>query len=107
MKRISLILLTLMLLVAGAIAIKTARAQRADGESEATSQEQWEYLVVAGAQSNLSPSGNPGMRKEPGGFGREAFVTEQQMDKLGAKGWELVTVAGLPADPIYYFKRRK
>jgi len=29
------------------------------------------------------------------------------MDKLGAKGWELVTVTGSPADPIYYFKRRK
>ena len=68
-----------------------------------------EYLVVAGAnRTNFSPTGNPRMRKEPqGSFGIEGFVLEQQLDKLGENGWELVSVAGSPVDPIYYFKRRK
>ena len=108
MKRIFLILSILILLAAGVVIMKPAQAQKAGGESDSVSQEQWEYLVVAGAQSNLSPSGNPSLRKEPaGGFSREAFVVEGQMDKLGAKGWELVSVSGSPADPVYYFKRRK
>jgi hypothetical protein len=48
------------------------------------------------------------MRKEVNApFGREAFVLEQHMDKLGTNGWELVTVAGNPTDPVFYFKRRK
>jgi hypothetical protein len=71
--------------------------------------EQWEYLAVAGpGTSNLTATGNPRMRKEPNvPFGREAFVLEQHMDKLGANGWELVAVAGPPTDPVYYFKRPK
>ena len=71
--------------------------------------EQWEYLVVAGpSTTNFSPTNTPRMRKEPNvPFGREAFVLEQHMDKLGASGWELVTVAGPPTDPAFYFKRRK
>ena len=71
--------------------------------------EQWEYLAVAGpSTTNLTPTGNPRMRKEPNvPFGREAFVLEQHLDKLGANGWELVAVAGPPTDPAYYFKRRK
>jgi hypothetical protein len=70
----------------------------------------WEYLVVQGGTVNLSPSdsGSGGsMRKEPGAFSRESFPLEKNMDKLGAKGWELITVSGSPADPIFYFKRRK
>jgi len=108
MKRITLIVLSLILLVVGLAAFKTARAQRAD-ENEA-GREQWEYLVVSAPQStNFSASSSSGMRKEPnGGFNREEFVVEQQMDKLGAKGWELVSVsAGGPAGATYYFKRRK
>ena len=108
MKRIILIILALILLAAGLALMKPARAQKASEQSEATSAEQWEYLVVSGPQSNLSPSGNSSLRKEPsGGFGREGFVLEQQMDKLGAKGWELVSVTGPPGEPVYYFKRRK
>jgi hypothetical protein len=69
---------------------------------------EWEYLVVASpSNANLTATGNPRMRKEPGPFGREAFVLEQHLDKLGANGWELVSVAGTPGDPHYYFKRRK
>jgi hypothetical protein len=71
--------------------------------------EQWEYLAIANAsRTNFSPTGNPNMRKAPrGAFGTEAFVLETQMDKLGAEGWELVSVTGAPNDPIFYFKRRK
>ena len=67
----------------------------------------WEYLVVQGGTVNLSPSDGGSMRKEPGAFSRESFPLEKNLDKLGAKGWELVTASGSPADPIYYFKRRK
>ena len=67
--------------------------------------EQWEYLAVAGPSTGLIATG---MRKEPNvPFGREAFALEQQLDKLGANGWELISVAGPPTDPAYYFKRRK
>ena len=66
----------------------------------------WEYLVVQGGTVNLSPSGGS-MRKEDGPFSREAFPLEKNMDKLGAKGWELVAIAGSSADPVFYFKRRK
>lgn len=71
--------------------------------------ERWEYMVVSGASStNLTPSGNSRMRKEPtGAFGREAFVLEQHMDKLGAQGWELVAVTESRSDPTFYFKRPK
>ena len=76
-----------------------------------TEQEQtgiaWEYLVVQGGTVNLSPSDSSTMRKEPGAFGREWFPLEKNLDKLGAKGWELVAIAGPPNDPIFYLKRRK
>jgi hypothetical protein len=79
---------------------------RADDEQTAGG---WEYLVVQGGTTNLSSSdtGNGSMRKEPGAFSRESFPLEKNLDKLGAKGWELVTVSGPPSDPIYYLKRRK
>ncbi|HKQ07361.1 MAG TPA: hypothetical protein VJ464_19705 [Blastocatellia bacterium] len=107
MKRITFVLVALILLASVLVVIKTARAQRAGGESDAVTQEQWEYLVVTGPQTNLTPSGNSSLRKESVGFSREDFVVEQQMDKLGAKGWELVSVSGAPGGPVYYFKRRK
>jgi hypothetical protein len=71
--------------------------------------DQWEYLALAGpTTTSLIPTDNPRMRKEPSAaFTREAFGLEQQLDKLGANGWELVAVAGPPTDPAYYFKRRK
>lgn len=67
----------------------------------------WEYLVVQGGSTNLTPSDSGSMRKEPGAFSRESFPLEKNLDKLGAKGWELVTVSGSPADPTFYLKRRK
>lgn len=78
-------------------------------QQEPPAGEQWEYLAVAGpSTTNFAPTGNQRMRKEPSAaFGREAFVLQQHLDRLGANGWELITVAGPPTDPAYYFKRRK
>jgi hypothetical protein len=89
-------------------AVKTNGQEGANATDRATA-EQWEYLALAGpSTTNLTPTGNPRMRKEPNAaFAREAFVLEQHLDKLGANGWELVAVAGPPTDPAYYFKRRK
>ena len=77
---------------------------RADDEQSAGG---WEYLVVQGGTVNLSGGDGGSMRKADGAFSRESYPLEKNMDKLGAKGWELVTVTGSPQDPIYYFKRRK
>ena len=71
--------------------------------------EQWEYLMVSEPQrTNFTASENTGLRKEPNsGFNREDYVTEQQLDKLGAKGWELVNVAPAATGVVYFFKRHK
>ena len=86
-----------------------ARGQDTENSSESAASEHWEYLAVAGpSTTNLTPTGNSRMRKEPNvPFGREAFVLQQHLDKLGANGWELVAVAGPATDPAYYFKRKK
>ena len=96
------------LTVFGVLAVRTA-GQDGSKPEENPAIEQWEYLAVAGpSTANLTATGNPRMRKEPNApFGREAFVLEQHLDGLGAKGWELIAVAGPPTDPAYYFKRRK
>jgi len=98
-----------LLVVVGSIAVVKTTGQETPNSSDRTANEQWEYLAVAGpSSSNFTPTGNTRMRKEPSvPFGREAFVLEQHLDKLGANGWELVAVAGPPTDPAYYFKRRK
>lgn len=103
-KRASLVGVALLLGVISVAVVKTSGQ-----EDRKPAVEQWEYLAVAGPSStNLSPTGNSRMRKEPNvPFGREAFVLEQHLDKLGENGWELVAVAGPPTDPAYYFKRRK
>ena len=106
-KRTPFIVVVFCLAVIAAVVVKTTGQQEASGDRNVV--EQWEYLAVAGpSTTNLTPTGNPRMRKEPNvPFGREAFVLEQHLDKLGANGWELVAVAGPPTDPAYYFKRRK
>jgi hypothetical protein len=106
--RISKFVMVLVFAVAVLAVIKTKGQEETTSRSTAAA-EQWEYLAVAGPSStNLTPTNNPRMRKEPNvPFGREAFVLEQHLDKLGANGWELVSVAGPPTDPAYYFKRRK
>lgn len=105
LKRASLISVALLLGAISVAVVKTSGQE--DGAPAGV--EQWEYLAVAGpSTTNFSATGNPRMRKEPNvPFGREAFVLEQHLDKLGANGWELVAVAGPPTDPAYYFKRRK
>ena len=101
----SRVLVPLLIVVCGLFAVVKTTGQDEPAKVDKT---EWEYLVVASpSNANLTPTGNPRMRKEPGPFGREAFVLEQHLDKLGANGWELVSVAGTPADPHYYFKRRK
>jgi hypothetical protein len=107
-KRTSLLVVVLSLAIVLIAVVKTT-GQEGAKVSENPTIEQWEYLAVAGpSTTNLTPTGNPRMRKEPTvPFGREAFVLEQHLDKLGANGWELVAVAGPPTDPAYYFKRRK
>jgi hypothetical protein len=107
-KRVPLIVAALCLAVIPVVVVKTMGQQESNSDNR-TGVEQWEYLAVAGpSTANFSPTTTPRMRKEPNvPFGREAFVLEQHLDKLGANGWELVTVAGPPTDPAYYFKRRK
>jgi len=102
-------LVALLVLVVAALAVMKSKAQEETTTRPSAASDQWEYLAVAGpSTTNLTPTGNPRMRKEPNvPFGREAFVLEQHLDKLGANGWELVSVAGPPTDPAYYFKRRK
>jgi hypothetical protein len=108
LKRMSLTLAILCLTVVS-IAVVKATGQDGARVRDKSASEKWEYLAVAGpSATNLTATGNPGMRKEPSiPFGREAFVLEQHLDKLGASGWELVAIAGPPTDPAYYFKRRK
>ena len=105
LKRASLIGVALLLSVISVAVVKTSGQE----DRDRVVVEQWEYLAVAGpSTTNLTATGNPRMRKEPNvPFAREAFVLEQHLDKLGANGWELVSVAGPPTDPAYYFKRRK
>jgi hypothetical protein len=107
-KRAPLLAAILSLAVVSVAVVKTTGQEGASARDRVAA-ERWEYLAVAGpSTTNLTATGNPDMRKEPGvPFGREAFVLEQHLDKLGAKGWELVAVAGPPTDPAYYFRRRR
>lgn len=105
--------LSLAAAIAAALAlfiVFAAYAQRKETK-EGGAETQWEYLVVSGGSANLSTAGNenyPSMRKQPDtSFAREYFPLERNFDKLGAKGWELVSVHGQPNDPVYFFKRTK
>jgi hypothetical protein len=108
---VSVTSLVVALLILGFVlfAGRKTKGQDSADYSRRVSTDQWEYLAVAGpSNTNLTPTGNSAMRKESNSsFAREGFVLEQHLDKLGAKGWELVAVAGPPTDPVYYFRRRK
>ena len=109
MKR-GILISALSVMIAVAITGATARSlQNRSGAEEAPPQsgDGWEYLVVSGGNVNLTPSDGGTMRKEPGAFGRESFPLERNLDKLGAKGWELVAVTGSAGDPTFYLKRKK
>ena len=95
-----------LLLTALAFTVAGQRSRDRDPDAEG----QWEYMVVAGGNGNLTSVGNDvsGLRKQPDqSFSREFIPLERNFDKLGAKGWELVTVFGNDREPIYFFKRRK
>jgi hypothetical protein len=103
-RNVVLVLVVLVSLSATLVTYSLTRVQASVPQSDAGG---WEYLIVAGGNVNLSPTGSGTMRKEPGSFSREAFALEQNFDKLGAKGWELVAVTGSERDPVFFFKRRK
>jgi hypothetical protein len=107
-KAVTVIVVALMLLVSPFFlrSVKTTESRAIEDDAN----QKWEYLVVAApSATNFQPTGNSRMRKlEMGGFGVEAFVLEQHMDKAGADGWELVSVSNTPrGEPIFYFKRLK
>jgi hypothetical protein len=109
MKRRLLISVALLLLIVAAAAVAAQRSRGdAKDRGELADKAQWEYLVVAGGNVNLSTAGNeqyPNMRKQPDTSFHEYFPLARNLDKLGAKGWELVAVAGPPNNPVFYFKR--
>lgn len=76
-------------------------------EKEKDANTQWEYMVVAGGNVNLSGVSDLSRKQPDNAFAGEASVLQRNLDKLGQKGWELVTVHGLPAQPVYYLKRPK
>jgi hypothetical protein len=105
MKRLIPIAL-LLLVIPVVVASQRIKSQR-DNDPESFAGQRWEYLVVANpSATNFAATGNPDMRKEDAPF-REGFVLETQLDKLGARGWELVSVEGTSNNPVYYFKRAK
>lgn len=84
--------------------------QSSDGakDSAKTPVTQWEYMVVAGGNVNLTGVSDLSQRKQPeNAFAGEASVLQRNLDKLGQRGWELVTVHGTPTQPVYYLKRPK
>lgn len=87
----------------------TVAGQRSK-ERELDAEVQWEYMILAGGNANLSSAGGDisSLRKQPDqSFSREFVPLERNFDKLGAKGWELVAVHGNLPEPVYFFKRRK
>lgn len=106
MKRTIAISIATVLLTA-IVAVETSSGLSAQRRASDEEKGGWEYLVVQGGTVNLSGGDGGSMRKGDGAFGRESYPVEKNMDKLGAKGWELVAVIGAQQDPVYYFKRRK
>jgi hypothetical protein len=95
--------------IALALVITAMLAKNVDSKEPANGGA-WEYLVVSGGTSNLESLSSDefaGLRKRPDDSFREATVLQRNLDKLGAKGWQLVAVNGSPNSPLYYFKRPK
>ena len=101
-----ILILGAIILAVAAIALATRSLAQRDSEDPGPGG-RWEYLVVSGGNVNLSPSGSSSMRKADGAFSREAFPLEQNLDKLGARGWELVAVTTTTPEPSFFFKRRR
>ena len=86
-------------------AVFTVSGQSSRSEKDANTQ--WEYMVVTGGNVNLSGVSDLSRKQPDNAFAGEASVLQRNLDKLGQKGWELVTVHGLPNQPVYYLKRPK
>jgi hypothetical protein len=86
-------------------AVFTVSGQGSRNEKDANAQ--WEYMVVAGGNVNLSSVSDLSRKQPDNAFAGEASVLQRNLDKLGQKGWELVTVHGSPSQPVYYLKRAK
>lgn len=104
MKRSILLASALVILLIATLAFASQRSSR----TKESDKVEYEYLVIVGGRSNLSSSGNAKMSK----LGldtafREHFPLEANLDKLGAEGWELVTVTMARDEPVYYLKRIK
>jgi hypothetical protein len=88
--------------------VTVAYARQRTTQNKETDKIVWEYLVLAGGRSNLSSTGNSKMAKlSLDSSFREHFPLEMNLDKLGAEGWELVTVTLVRDEPVYYLKRAK
>lgn len=110
MKRTSLHAICLTIVVALCLVAGVIAQRSSNSSKEPAAETQWEYLVVAGGTVNLSSEGlgSGRMRKQPDdSFPQEAYGLERNFDKLGAQGWQLVAVHGVPNNPVYYFKRLK
>ena len=104
-------LLTLIVLVTLLLAfafVVYGQSSRDEKELAKVSVTQWEYMVVAGGNVNLTGVSDLSQRKQPeNAFAGEASVLQRNLDKLGQRGWELVTVHGTPTQPVFYLKRPK
>jgi hypothetical protein len=107
MKRSILLASAFAVLLIATLAFATQRSSRDKEADKNNGKAEWEYLVLIGGRQNLSSSGNKKMAKLglDSSF-REHFPLEANLDKLGAEGWELVTVTLARDEPIYYLKRR-
>lgn len=113
MQHTRIVALCLLMIVTGGtvLALTSQRAEREPDDEKPKRfepQEKWEYLVIAGGTTNTTPTGNTTLRKEPRILSmREIYPLEMNLDKLGEKGWELVSVGGPPNEPVFFMKRRK
>ena len=108
MKRSILFASIILVLTIVTFAVAKQRSTRAK-DSDKADKIEWEYLVIAGGRNNLSSAGTNGKLAKialESGF-RENYPLEMNLDKLGAEGWEVVTVTMTQNEPIYYLKRRK
>ena len=71
----------------------------AQDEDTAWTGAQWEYLVLRIDDRR---------RQSPPGKSARGSASQDKLNELGAKGWELVAVRGEgTTEPVFYFKRKK
>ena len=108
MKARGILFVGMLVVITAAAAVQQKRPS-SDRSTSASDDVHWEYLVVSGGSTNLTSMSSgefSSIRKAPeGSFTREAYPFERNLDKVGEKGWELVSVSGSAQDPILYFKR--